>query len=65
MNEYQDQSVWYELYALHPEARHVFQRSEFIQDFDTYEDAEAYASGYFSPGEPYRISRRCGLDGNE
>jgi len=62
MNEYQDQSVWYELYALYPEAQHVFQRSAFVEDFDTCEQAEAYASGYFSPGEPYRIKRVTGLD---
>lgn len=61
MNEYQDQEVWYELYALHPEARNVFQRSEFIRDFDHFEDAEAYASGYFEEGEQYRIKRVTGL----
>ena len=62
MNEYQDQDVWYELYALHPEAQHVFQRSEFIKDFDTHWEAEAYAEGYFRPSESYRIKRVSGLD---
>lgn len=61
MNEYQDQSVWYELYALRPEAAHIFQRSEFVEDFDTYEQAEAYAKGYFEAGESYRIKRVAGL----
>lgn len=61
MNEYKDQSVWYELYALHPEARNVFQRQEFVKDFDTWEDAEAYAEGYFEPDEEYKVKRVYGL----
>lgn len=59
MNEY---DTWYELYALHPEAQHVFQRSSYIKDFDTHEDAQAYAEGYFGAGESYRIKRVSGLD---
>lgn len=61
MNEYQDQSVWYELYELHPEARNVFQRQEFIKDFDTWEEAEEYAVDNIPEGIEYRIKRVTGL----
>lgn len=61
MNEYQDQDKWYELYALHPEARNVFQRQEFIKDFDTWEKAEEYAVDNIPEGTEYRIKRVYGL----
>ena len=61
MNEYQDQSVWYELYELNPEARNVFQRQEFIKDFDTWEEAEEYAVDNVPEGTEYRIKRVTGL----
>lgn len=60
MNEYQDQIKWYRLYALHPEARDVFQRQEFIQDFDTWEEAEEYAVDNIPEGIEYRIMRTYG-----
>jgi len=62
VNEHQDQEVWYELYALNPEAKHVFQRQAFVEDFDTRWEAEAFAEGYFGQHESYRIKRCTGLD---
>jgi len=61
MNEYQDQSVWYELYALRPEAKSILQRQLFVEDFDTYWEAEAFAEGFFGQYEGYRIKRCTGL----
>lgn len=58
MNEYQDQDVWFELYAHRPTRL----RSEFVKDFDTRDDAEAYAKGYFKAGETYHVKRVTGLD---
>jgi hypothetical protein len=62
VNEYKDQEAWYEVYALHPEAFHPFQRRTFIEDFDTWGEAEAFASGYFSEDELYLIKHVSGLD---
>lgn len=61
LNEYQDQSVWYELYELHPEASNIFQREEFIKDFDTWEQAGVYAVDNIPDGTEYRIKRVYGL----
>lgn len=61
MNEYQDQSVWYDLFTLRPEAKHVFQRQEFVKDFDTWEEAEEYAVDNIPDGTEYHIKRVCGL----
>lgn len=61
-NEYQDQDVWWELYSLHPEARHVFRRQTYVGDFDTRDEAEAYAQKHVSSNpDAYRIKRTAGL----
>lgn len=61
MNEYQDQDVWFELYALHPEESHPFRQQAFVEDFDTHWEAEAFAEAYFGQYEQYRIKRCTGL----
>jgi hypothetical protein len=56
VNEYQDQSVWFEVYGLGSGTEW------FVEDFDTRWEAEAFAEGYFGQYEEYRIKRCTGLD---
>lgn len=55
MNEYQDQAVWFELYEFDGF------KWIFVADFDTRDDAKAYAEGFMEDGEEYKIKRVYGL----
>lgn len=61
MDEYQDQTVWYELYEIYPKARHPFQHQGFVKDFDSRKEAEDYAADNIPDGVEYRIKRVTGL----
>lgn len=53
-NEYQDQSVWFEVWEFDGVAW------DYVADFDTREDAEAFAAGRCEAWET-RIKRVAGL----